>query len=461
MEVSHDSLYADGLFAALPDINGPKPAFLPGPSKPRFRTVFAPFLSVFVFLAVSGCDLFENSMVDYFLDNTGVVEVMGVTGTENTIQMTNGTILVSPGPAEIRLALFNPRNFTVRQTLTGAPGENITVVQTGSGEIVVKIPEAKLDAEYSFTLAMQSPDGLRDFAPYTMRVRCVSFDTALLDFKVDGVSLDSDGYAFKVNVPYETETVTLAAATVAPNATLEIYEGTDDSGTPLTSGTHTAKTTALSLVLGNNYFYIKVTNTNNGKSQGYAVTVYRRASSDKVITAFAILTPVSAAGVVDEASHTVSVTVPYGTVTGAMTAAVTHTGDSIGPNPGAPRSYAGPVTYTVTAADGTTQDYTVMVTEAPGATITGTIADPGIPVLTFSASSLSVSAGVPVTITLGDGSVTATWYIGITGPVPSSPITYAGAAYTFTLADPGFYSVNVIATVGGIDYSGSFALIVN
>jgi hypothetical protein len=460
MKVSHDSLYADGLSAAVPDINGPKPAFLPGPSKPRFRTVFAPLLSVFVFLAVSGCDLFENSMVDYFLDNTEIVEVAGITETENTVQMTNGTILVSPGPAEIRLALSNPRNFTVRQTLSGAPGgKDITATQAGAGEIVVKIPAAVLDDEYSLTLAMQSPDGLRDFPLYTMRIRCVSFDTALLDFKVDDVSPPpDDGYAFKVNVPYETGTVTLAATTVAPNAMLDIYEGTDDSGTPLISGTHTAKTTALSLVLGNNYFYIKVTNTNSGKSQGYAVTVYRGASSDKAITDFAILTPVSAAGVVDEADHTVSVTVPYGTPLDAMTAAVTHTGVSIYPDPGTARSYAGSVTYAVTAADGTTQEYIVTVTEEPGVTITGTIADPAIPVLTFNISMVSISVGDPVTITLSGGSVTTPWYIGITGPVVFTAFT---GTFTVPIGTPsGFYNVNVIATVGGVDYSGSFALIV-
>jgi hypothetical protein len=387
--------------------------------------------------------------------------------------MTNGTILVRPGPAEIRLALFNPRNFTVRQTLTASDG-SITAAQTGSGEIVVKIPAAVLDAEYSLTLAMQSPDGLRDFPLYTMRIRCVSFDTALLGFEVDGVPSDPDGYAFNVNVPYATETVTLAATTVAPNATLAIYRGTDDSGTPLAGGTQTAETTVSSLVPGDNSFYIKVTNPDIPPSpippmnpQGYAVTVYRGASPDKAITGFAFLIPVNETVIIDEAAHTVSVTVPYGTATGAMTAAVTHTGVSISPNPATAQNYTLPVIYTVTAADGTSQTYTVTVTEKPGAAITAEILDPIIADLTFGMSPVSISAGGTVIITLSKSVTVTDWYVEITGPESCTFTTNSFITATPQSPPPppdpwplGFYNVNVIATVGGVDYSGSFALIV-
>jgi hypothetical protein len=407
---------------------------------------------VLVFLAVSGCDHFNTSMAGYFLDNTGVVEVTGIIETGNTVLMTNGTILIRPGQAAIGLILSNPRNFTVRQTLAGAPDEkNITVEQIGSGESVVRIPAALLDDDYSLTLAMQSPDGLRDFAPYTMRVRCVSFETALLDFRVNGVplSLDpGDGYAFLANVSYDTETVTLAGTTIVPDATIEIYQG-DASGTRLAGAAHTVEAVS-SLVPGDNRFCVRVTNL--VESRDYTVTVYRGANPDKAIKTFTILSPVSAEGIINEEDHSVSVTVPYGTNLGAMTAAVTHTGVSITPDPGTEQNYAGPVTYTVTAADGTAQSYTVVVTEGPGLVITAVIDT--FPVLTFSDWPVSAAAGDTITIAI-DGAA-GSWYVELSGPETLSFTTNPFTLPT-TLA-AGFYNVSVIAVVGGIDYSGSFTL---
>ncbi|WP_010254419.1 PKD domain-containing protein, partial [Treponema primitia] len=51
-----------------------------------------------------------------------------------------------------------------------------------------------------------------------------------------------------------------------------------------------------------------------------------------------------------------------------MTASVTYTGASISPDPTTARSYVSPVPFTVTAADGSTQDYTVTVTIAAAST---------------------------------------------------------------------------------------------
>jgi hypothetical protein len=55
----------------------------------------------------------------------------------------------------------------------------------------------------------------------------------------------------------------------------------------------------------------------------------------------------------------IAVAVPYGTTVTGLTPTVSHTGSSYTPT-GA-QDFTGPVTYTVTAADGSTQDYTVTV----------------------------------------------------------------------------------------------------
>jgi hypothetical protein len=93
------------------------------------------------------------------------------------------------------------------------------------------------------------------------------------------------------------------------------------------------------------------------------------ASTEKALTSFGFVSP-AVTGTIDEGSHAVAVEVPFGTaVTGLVaTFAVTGTQVQVG---GAeqtsgvtPNDFTTPVTYTVVAADGSSQDYVVTVTIA-------------------------------------------------------------------------------------------------
>jgi len=83
-------------------------------------------------------------------------------------------------------------------------------------------------------------------------------------------------------------------------------------------------------------------------------------SSAKAITAFSFASP-SVSGTINEGAKTISVIVPAGTDKTNLTPAVRHTGVSYAPT-GA-QNFTSPVTYTVTAENGTTQNYTVTVTD--------------------------------------------------------------------------------------------------
>jgi len=82
----------------------------------------------------------------------------------------------------------------------------------------------------------------------------------------------------------------------------------------------------------------------------------------KAITSFqfAGLTPV-AVGVIDENTFTIALTVPYGTNVTGLIPTIVHTGASVAPNTGVAADFTLPVTYTVTAADASTQAYIVTV----------------------------------------------------------------------------------------------------
>ena len=85
------------------------------------------------------------------------------------------------------------------------------------------------------------------------------------------------------------------------------------------------------------------------------------ASQAKAITAFGLWSP-AATGVIDQALHTVALTVPYGTDVTDLVPTITITGVSVSPDSGVATDFTSPVTYTVSAADGDTQPYIVTVT---------------------------------------------------------------------------------------------------
>jgi PGF-pre-PGF domain-containing protein len=104
----------------------------------------------------------------------------------------------------------------------------------------------------------------------------------------------------------------------------------------------------------------------DGTTQSYTVTVTVAPNPAKSITSFRFNSfDPDVVGVINEASRTIALTVPYGTDVTALVPTIVHNGSSISPKSGVAQNFANPVTYTVTAADGTTQSYTVTVTVAP------------------------------------------------------------------------------------------------
>jgi hypothetical protein len=325
------------------------------------------FLLLFPAIIIGGCDLFNVSLAEHFLNNNGSVEAAGFT-VKTTHAVHDGRILIPSGDATIiGVALFNPRNFKVRQELLGAPPEkNITARLSSLTEIEVTIAGAVEGDDYGLTLVMQSPDGLRDFPSYSLRVQCVSFETKLQDFTIDGerpASFDPAKESFRVDVPNSRENVTFGGTAAHSKAMIAIYAGTDDSGELLVTGDYRV-TIEQPLTVGANDFCVKITAPST-TTRSYAVVIYRGSAfpnTAKAITTFAITNPASAAGVIDGEAKTIAVTVPYGTDVTAMTAAATHTGASILPDPAEARDYTSPATYTVTAEDGSAATYTVTVT---------------------------------------------------------------------------------------------------
>jgi hypothetical protein len=422
-------------------------------SHTNFYGVFTFLLFLVPGLIITGCDLFTVSMVDYYLDNTGLVEVTGVDGRPKFALMTNGTILIPPARDEpvtiLEVTLSNPRSLAVRQELLGVPPEkHITLRQAESTKTEVLIEGAVLGEAYDLSLAMQSPDGLRDFPGRDIRIRCASFNTALLDFRVNETHplLATDSYSFTVEFPYEITEFTLEGVALDPDVTLTLFQGQDAAGPIIASGTGRVFTAApAALNPGNNYFYLEVRAT--GAVQGYPVNLIRAPDLNKIITEFYFTVnskrygagPGAEAGSGSISGTGITVTLPRGTDITALTATASHTGTSISPDPATAKSYAGPVSYTVTAADGSTAVYTVTVNTAPdtakaitGFNITGPVSATGV----INEAAKTITVNVPYGTDVTGMSATASHTGASICPDPATAKSYADpVSYTVKAAD--------------------------
>jgi hypothetical protein len=149
----------------------------------------------------------------------------------------------------------------------------------------------------------------------------------------------------------------------------------------------------------------------DGTTQEYLVlTSISGRSSTKQITAFAIPGQVGTS-VLNETNKTIEVSMPVGTDLSALIPVITLTGSgtpTVSPASLVAQDFSkGPVVYTVTAQDGSTQDYTVVVKEAPRAigneltalTINGQVASTDgtpNPVVSGTTSTVTVPVGTDV-----------------------------------------------------------------
>jgi N-acetylneuraminic acid mutarotase len=172
-------------------------------------------------------------------------------------------------------------------------------------------------------------------------------------------TINEGGKTIAVTVPFGTSLTTLVATFTTTGHKVKVGSTVQTSGTTA------------------NNFSLPVAYTvtaANGSHVDYIVTVTPAPSTAKAITAFSFASP-AAVGVITESTHSIAVTVPACTNVTALVATFTTTGASVkvGGVSGTPQTsgttpndFTSTVTYTVIAADASTQNYTVAVTVAAG-----------------------------------------------------------------------------------------------
>ncbi|MGA2553489.1 MAG: hypothetical protein ABSF20_01750, partial [Smithella sp.] len=175
-----------------------------------------------------------------------------------------------------------------------------------------------------------------------------------LNSPLTSATIDENTKTISITVPYDTSVTALVATFTTTGATVKVGSTAQVSGTTPNDFTNPVS---------------YIVTAANGSTATYTVTVTVALSPEKAITVFSFNNPV-ASGTIDEHAKTISLTVPYKTnVTGLIavfttTGASVKVGSTVQVTGTTPNDFTKPVSYVVTAADGSTATYTVTVTVA-------------------------------------------------------------------------------------------------
>ena len=246
---------------------------------------------------------------------------------------------------------------------TVTTNQNITIVMPYGTDVTNLTPAISVSANATISPASGTTEDFTNPVAYTVTAQdsttqvytvtvnktlnsakaVTSFDFDEFTPAVTGTVTEND-HTIALTVPFGTNVTNLTpTVTVSPDATISPASGTAEDFTNPVAYTVTAQ---------------------DSTTQVYTVTVNKTLNSAKAVTSFDFdeFTP-AVTGTVTENDHTIALTVPFGTNVTNLTPTVTVSPDAtISPASGTAEDFTNPVTYTVTAQDGTTQAYTVTVT---------------------------------------------------------------------------------------------------
>lgn len=222
-----------------------------------------------------------------------------------------------------------------------------------SCQVSIAVSSSTYPGTYNVTPTASSSNGNpTELSPITVLVSgsILPSTKAITSFSLNGTAGTIIGNNIAVTVPYGTDVTSLVATYITTGASVSIGSVTQVNGVTVNNFTNPVEYTV---------------HAANGSTKVYTVTVTVAASSAKAITAFALN---GTDGIIS--GNAISVTMPYGTAVESLIATFISTGQNvmIGSTPQVSgvtkNNFTNPVTYTVHAADGSTQNYTVTVTVA-------------------------------------------------------------------------------------------------
>ena len=267
---------------------------------------------------------------------------------------------------------------------------------------------------------------------------------AITSYSLDGVAgaINETGKTIAVTMPYGTDVTALVAAFNTTGQSVKVGKTAQVNGVTANDFTSAVAYTVTAA---------------DSSTVNYTVTVTVAASSAKAITAFSLT---GVPGIINETAKTITLTLPNGTDVTSLTASFTITGQSLKIGTATQVSgttandFSSAVTYTVTAADSSTVDYTVKVTVAASSAkaitaysldgVGGTISEPGKTIAVTMPYGTDVTK-LTATFTMTGASIS----VGSTPQVSGTTVNNFSSLvqYTVTAADSSTAIYTVIVTV--------------
>ena len=357
----------------------------------------------------------------------------------NSADLTDLTISGSPSNYTFTGSTYNYSGVTVPYSV-----KSITITPTGTGTITVDgAAVSSGSASNAITLAEGVAKTITVVTTETGQIaksyeitvtRALNPVKAITGFSVSGqtgsTTITESNHTIAVTMPYGTVVTALSPSITTTGASVSPTSGTATNFTSPVTYTVTAA---------------------DGSTQTYSITVTVVANTAKAITGFSISGQTGSTAIT-ESNHTIAVTMPYGTVVTALSPSITTTGASVSPTSGTAKDFTSPVTYTVTAADGSTQTYSVTVTVAanPAKAITGfsISGQTGSTTITESNHTIAVTMPYGTTVTALQPTVTTTG--ASVSPASGTATNFTSpVTYTVTAADGSTQTYSVTVTVLG------------
>jgi 6-phosphogluconolactonase (cycloisomerase 2 family) len=191
-------------------------------------------------------------------------------------------------------------------------------------------------------------------------------------FSINGSAGVITGNRIAVTLPYGTGVTALVATFTAPGTIVTVGNIPQRSGISTNDFSNPVVYTITRVGAGSTGSSAKAAISSSDTTTSYTVTVTVASITAKAVTAFSLGIPNSTisvrSGIISVTN--INVTVPFGTNVTSLIATFTISGTRVTvngvvqENGVTPNDFTTPVTYTVTAADGSTQDYIVTVTVA-------------------------------------------------------------------------------------------------
>jgi len=261
---------------------------------------------------------------------TGATPVAAITETDQY----TGTVAWSGNPA----TFAGLTSYAVTITLT--PKAGYTLAGVPANFFSVNGATSVTNAAGSGVVTASFPATVADTTPR-------SSAKAITTFSISGVAgtIDETNHTIVVVLPLGTSVTNLT-----PAITVSDRAGVSPAGGMATDFTGPK---------------IYTVTAEDGTTQSYTVTILTLTvtkDNARAITAFSVN---GVPGTIDQANHTIAVTLPPGANITSLTPAVTVSDKaSVSPASGVAQDFTNPVIYTATAEDGTTETYTVTVTLA-------------------------------------------------------------------------------------------------